>query len=126
MLFRSTFTDDCSRFRVVCLLENESDAFVAFKTFVSFAQTQTGRRLKCLRDDKGGECTSDEFQRCHDDLGIRRQHSTRNHPQQNGVTERMNRTLSERVTCLLNESGMPNRWWGECLVATGCPPGRSQ
>lgn len=36
-------------------------------------------------------------------------------PQQNGVIERMKRTLLERVRCLLIESGLPKQFWGEAL-----------
>ena len=38
-------------------------------------------------------------------------------PQQNGVEEHMNRTVMEKVRCLLNESGLEERFWAE-VVAT--------
>ncbi|KAL0419100.1 UNVERIFIED_CONTAM: Retrovirus-related Pol polyprotein from transposon TNT 1-94, partial [Sesamum radiatum] len=37
-------------------------------------------------------------------------------PQQNGVAERMNRTLLEKVRCMLISSGLPKSFWGEALV----------
>ena len=40
-------------------------------------------------------------------------------PQQNGVSERINRTLMEKTRALLFESGLPKEMWGEALyVAT--------
>jgi hypothetical protein len=36
---------------------------------------------------------------------------------QNGVAERANRVLSERLTTMLDESGLPKAFWGECLAA---------
>ena len=41
-----------------------------------------------LRDDKGGEYMSREFEAFCIDDGIQRQHTVRNRPQQNGVAER--------------------------------------
>jgi hypothetical protein len=49
--------------------------------------------------------------------GIERQHTVRARPQQNGVTERANRVLYERLTTMLDESGLPKAFWGECLAA---------
>ena len=49
--------------------------------------------------------------------GIERQHTVRARPQQNGVAERANRVLSERLTTMLDESGLPKAFWGECLAA---------
>lgn len=37
-------------------------------------------------------------------------------PQQNGVVERMNRTLLEKVRCLLFTTGLPRSFWGEALT----------
>ena len=37
-------------------------------------------------------------------------------PQQNGVAERMNRTLLERVRCMLLPTGLSKRFWGEALM----------
>ena len=48
---------------------------------------------------------------------IERQHTVRARPQQNGVAERANRVLSERLTTMLDESGLPKAFWGEGLGA---------
>lgn len=47
--------------------------------------------------------------------GIRRQLTVAGNPEQNGVGERINRTLREKVRALLKESGLDNRYWGEAL-----------
>ena len=46
-----------------------------------------------------------------------RGNTVRNHPQQNGVTKRSNRTIEEGVVSMLYESGMPTAFWGEALAA---------
>ena len=102
-----TFIDDHSRFKAVYLLKRKSEAFAAFKQFRAWAENVTGERLGSLRDDKGGEYMSREFEAFCIDHGIQRQHSVRNRPQQNGVAERANRTMEEAIISMLYESGMP-------------------
>jgi transposase InsO family protein len=82
-----TFIDDRSCFKAVYLLKRKSEAFAAFRQFRAWAENVTGERLGSLRDDKGGEYMSREFESFCIDHGIQRQHSVRNRPQQNGVAE---------------------------------------
>ena len=48
--------------------------------------------------------------------GIRHQKTPPKTPQLNGLAERMNMTLMERVRCLLSEGKLPNSFWGEALL----------
>ena len=112
-----TFIDDCSKFKAVVPLKRKSDAFDAFKRFKAFAENQTGRKVKKFRCDKGGEYMSNEFIEFLDSCGIVKQYTVHNRPQQNGVAERANRTLAERITAMLEESGLSKRYWAECLAA---------
>lgn len=34
-------------------------------------------------------------------------------PQQNGVSERMNRTIMDKVRCMLSETGLEQKFWAE-------------
>ncbi|KAL0417179.1 UNVERIFIED_CONTAM: Retrovirus-related Pol polyprotein from transposon TNT 1-94 [Sesamum latifolium] len=45
--------------------------------------------------------------------------------QQNGVAERMNRTLLNKVRCLLISSGLPKTFWGEALLTAAYLVNRS-
>ena len=49
--------------------------------------------------------------------GIVWQHTLWNRPQHNGVAEQENRLITEQITIMLNESGLPKIFWGECLTA---------
>jgi transposase InsO family protein len=113
--FWVSFIDDFSRFKAVYLLKHKSETFAAFKQFKSWAENVTGERLGSLRDDKGGEYMSREFEAFCIDHGIQRQHTVRNRPQQNGVAERANRSMEEGVISMLYESGVPLSFWGEAL-----------
>ena len=112
-----SFIDDFSHFKAVYLLKWKSETFAAFKQFKAWAENITRQRLGCLCDDKGSKHMSREFEAFCIDHGIQRQHSARNRPQQNGITERANRTLEEGVISMLYESGMPLSFWGEALAS---------
>ena len=58
---------------------------------------------------------SKTFERFCEELGIARQHTVRNRPQQNGVAERFNRTLEEGIIAMLHEAKLSASFWGEAL-----------
>jgi len=60
-------------------------------------ENQEGRKMKFLRLDNRGEYTSSEFKKYLASEGIEHQLSILGWPEQNGVAERMNQTLTERV-----------------------------
>ena len=69
-------------------------------------EKHTGRNIKVLHSDNGGEYASDLFlQLCHD-KDIERYFTVRETPQQNGVASRINRTLLEKVRYMLSNSGL--------------------
>ena len=48
--------------------------------------------------------------------GIERHFTVRETPQQNGIAERMNRTLLEKVRCMLSNTGLSENFWAEALA----------
>ena len=56
-----TFTDDRSRFGYVYLMRHKSEAFEKFKEFRFEVEKQTGKSIKVLRSDRGGEYLNSEF-----------------------------------------------------------------
>ena len=112
-----TFIDDFSCYWIVMPLLKKSDAFDAFKRFKAYAENQLNAKIKCLRDDKGGEYMSKDFDSFLKAAGIHRQHTVRAEPHQNGVAERANRTIGEGVTAILKESRLPPSFWGYALNA---------
>lgn len=52
--FAMTTLDDFSSFGLVWYLKRKSDAFDAFKRFVAWAETQSDRKLKAIRSNRGG------------------------------------------------------------------------
>ena len=69
-------------------------------------ERETGQKLKCIRSDNGGEYIGPFDEYCRNQ-GIRHQKTVKKTPQQNGVAERMNRTIVERTRCLLSQAKLP-------------------
>ena len=102
-----TFTDDCSRRTWVYFMKETSEVFEWFQKFKSLVEKQTGRKIKCLQSDDGGKYLSKEFSEFLYREGIRRQFSCRFTPQQNGVVERKNQTITNATREMLNERNIP-------------------
>ncbi|KAG8480959.1 hypothetical protein CXB51_025647 [Gossypium anomalum] len=82
-------------------------------------EKQTGKQIKYLRTDNGLEFCSDEFNKLCKSEGIVRHLTVRHTPQQNGVAERMNRTIMEKVRCMLSNANLPKSFWAEA-ASTAC------
>nr|GEV87252.1 hypothetical protein [Tanacetum cinerariifolium] len=82
-------------------------------------ENQTERTVKKLRTDNGLEFYNREFEQLCIKSGIARHLTVAGISQQNGVVDRMNRTLMNNVRCLLIQSGLPKTFWAEatCTVA---------
>lgn len=89
-----TFTDDYSRWTHIEFLTNKSDVFDAYKRFEAWCETQFDVRIKVLHSDRGGEYTSEEFQRYLKSRGTEIKLTVHDTPQHNGVAERRNRTIA--------------------------------
>eukprot|EP00171_Calliarthron_tuberculosum_P022481 IDg22481t1 len=71
------------------------------------------RKLKVLRTDNGGEYLSNDFRAYLADHGIKHQFTVVYTPQQNGVAERMNRTIINLVRSIMHFKGVEKRFWAE-------------
>ena len=97
-----TFVDDYSRQVWVYTMRHKDEVLDVFLKWKKLIETQTGRKIKRLRSDNGGEYKSDPFLKVCRDEGIVHHFTVKGTPQQNGVAERMNRTLLEKVRCMLS------------------------
>lgn len=110
-----TFIDDFSK-KVFCyFLRQKSDAFERFIEFKAMVENQTGKRIKIIRSDKGTEYIPEKFNKYLAKEGIQHQLTCPYTAQQNGVTERYNRTIVERARCLLHDAGLPKIYWAEAM-----------
>ncbi|CAL9028826.1 unnamed protein product [Prunus brigantina] len=111
-----SFTDDFSRKTWVYFLQEKSEAFEAFKSFKALVENESEKKIKTLRTDRGGEYCSKEFDAFCKEKGIKRQLTTAYTPQQNGVSERKNRTILNMVRSLLVKGRIPKKFWPEAVL----------
>uniref|UniRef100_A0A2N9J8U9 Integrase catalytic domain-containing protein n=1 Tax=Fagus sylvatica TaxID=28930 RepID=A0A2N9J8U9_FAGSY len=114
-----TFIDDASRKVWVYVLKTKDQVFQLFKKFHAMVEREKGKSLKCLRTDNRGEYTSNEFENYCSEYGIRHEKTVPGTPQHNGVAERINRTIVEKVRCMLRMAKLPKSFWAEA-VQTAC------
>ena len=100
-------------------IKRKADVFSTFKVFKARVELDSGNKIKCFRSDNEGEYTSDEFDDFCRTGGIKRQFTAVYTPQQNGVAERMNRTLLERTRAMLRAAKLEKVFWAEA-VNTAC------
>ncbi|GAU29997.1 hypothetical protein TSUD_160820 [Trifolium subterraneum] len=110
-----TFTDDFSRKTWIYLLVNKASAFDEFKKFKVLVEKESNSQIMCLRTDRGGEFTSNVFNEFCSIHSIKTQLRTAYTPQQNGVSERKNRTLLNMVRSMLAGRNVPKTFWPEAL-----------
>ena len=95
--------DDYSRLTWVAFLKEKYEAFAKFKTFKALTENQTGRKIKAIRFDRGGEFSARQFKDLCDEHGIRKEYTIAGTPQQNGVVERQNRTVQQMARSMMKE-----------------------
>ncbi|RDX85891.1 hypothetical protein CR513_32846, partial [Mucuna pruriens] len=87
-------------------LEKCSHCMADKQTKVSFKKHPPLRKSELLKFVHSNVCGP---------LKIKHEKTPPKTPQLNGLTERMNRTLIERVRCMLSEARLPKHFWGEAL-----------
>ncbi|KAL0453692.1 UNVERIFIED_CONTAM: Retrovirus-related Pol polyprotein from transposon TNT 1-94 [Sesamum latifolium] len=107
-----TFTDDHSQYGYVYLMRYKSEAFGRFKVYRLEVESQTGRKMKALRSDRGGEYLSGEFIDYLKENGILSEWTPPGMQQLNGMAERRNRTLLDMVRSMMSFTELPPSFWG--------------
>jgi Integrase core domain len=108
------FTDDYTRMTHIYPLKKKSSAngLEKFKEYKPEVERQTGKMIKRLRTDGGGEY--EKWMGIHlKGSGIIHETTAPYSPDQNGVAERANRTIMGRVKAIIVESKLDKRLWME-------------
>ena len=109
------------------MLHNKNEALDAFKVFKAEVEKQSGKQIKIVRSDRGGEYygkyTHDgqapgPFARFLEENGIVAQYIMPGSSDQNGVVKRRNQTLLDMVRSMLSSSKIPKSLWIEALKTT--------
>lgn len=110
-----TFTDDHSRWGEVFFLKEKRNVLDIFKEYKSAVERQTGKKIKALQTDNGGEYCNAVFTQYLKNEGICHRKTVPHTPQQNGLAERRNRTLMDMARCMLIQSNLSHQFWAEAV-----------
>ena len=86
-------------------MSHKSEVLQKFKEFEAATTSTSGQRIGKLRTDNGGEFVSKEFEAYLKSKQIFYELSVPHLPEQNGVVERLNRTLMESAHSMLSHTG---------------------
>jgi len=85
------------------------------KKFKTSVEKDSGYFLKSIKSDRGGEFTLKEFEVFFEEQEILHSLIAPYSPQQNGVTERKNRTILNMARSMLKQKQMPKAFWAEVV-----------
>jgi hypothetical protein len=114
-----TFQDVSTKKQWVYLLRHKWEAFQVFKDWKAAVELQSSCKVKILRSDQGGEYITSEFRKYLKVCGIKEELTVTDTAQQNGRSERVNRTLMEMARSMTNGAGLGRAFWGEGIL-TAC------
>jgi len=114
-----TIIDDFSRKVWTSFMKRKNEVFSTFKKWKILIENQIRKRIKRLRIDNVLEFYEDDFKLFCENEGIARHHTAVGTSQQIGIVERMNRTIMERVHCVLSNSNLPKEFWQKLLQQLG-------
>ena len=101
----STFIDDYSSHAYVKFMQHKNQVLQKFKDYLAEIDAP-----RILRSDNGTEYTNENFNQFCTNYKIKEEYTVPETPEQNGVTERYNRTVVETAQDLLIESKLPESY----------------
>lgn len=109
-----TFLDDYTGMVWLYTMKARSDAITCLKLFNQRVRN-LGASLQRLRTDNAKEYGQGHFNEYLDEQGTQWEPTAPYSPSQNGKAERVNRTLQERTTAILEDSGFSTNLWPEVM-----------
>jgi len=111
--FFVTFKDEASGYRHVYFMKHKADVFECFKKYEVMIANKFGRSMKILRSDNGTEYVNSNMQNYLDAKGIRLEATSPYCPEQNGKSERDNRTIVESARTMMQAKKLPLNLWAK-------------
>ncbi|KAJ1304231.1 hypothetical protein OPQ81_005395 [Rhizoctonia solani] len=100
----------------VHLLKSKDKYPARFKELRASMENLTGKTIKHLHTDGGGEYTSTAFKEYMCSVGIDHQKTKANSSASNGVAEHGIRTLNDYQQCMCANSNLPDKYWGYAIL----------
>ena len=95
-------------------MKSKDQVLDVFKYFHVKVERKTSKQLKSVRADNGGKYRR-PFEKYYKSHGIRLKKTVLKTPWQNGVAKRINRTIYDRIKCMLSHAKLPKSFWGEAM-----------
>lgn len=108
-----SFIDDYSKKVFLYPMKMKNKVYQKLLEFKNLIENQLNRKIKAFRSDNGTEFVNKQIQELFESNGIVHQKSIPYTPQQNGVVERYNRTIMDKVRCMLLNSKLDDKFWAE-------------
>jgi hypothetical protein len=113
--FYVTFTDNYSRATWFYTMKTKAECLEKMKECVQLLETGTGLKVKRIRWRNGGEYSSTACKTFYKEKGIQWKPTVPYAPEQDGVAERVNRTILDRLRTILSDTGLQKDLWAEIL-----------
>ena len=109
------FKDDFSGFCYLSTIAFKSQVFSKFKIFCGYLENITGEKVRKLRSDNGSEYMSAEFGLFLTNNNIEHEKTVVYTPEQNGCSERENRTIVEMARTMIHSRNLDVKYWAEAV-----------
>ncbi|KAL1944894.1 hypothetical protein VTO73DRAFT_2514, partial [Trametes versicolor] len=110
------FTDGHSRHTEVAFGKHKSEALGHFQAYKAVVENKFERKIKKIRCDNGGEFLSKEFKAYLRTEGIELDTTAPESSAQNGIAERLHRTLLDRARAARIAAGLPKCLWPQAVA----------
>lgn len=97
-----------------------------FKKFETLVEKKSGKHTNIIGSGRRKEYNLHEFDKFCEDESIKQQLTIKYSLQQNGMSQRKNKTIAEMARSMLKEKGLPNTFWTKAIyiavyVHNKCP-----
>jgi len=110
------FKDEFSSWTVVNIMKSKSEVLGHLKTLQALFTNQNGSSIKILRSDQGTEYVNALTKEWIQKMGILHEMSAPYTAEQNGTSERTNRTIMESARSMMVFSRAPPEFWAEAVT----------
>jgi hypothetical protein len=108
-----SFICDYTRHSTIYLIVSRKEVRKCFYQYKEYAELRTGFKITTIRTDNAKEYVSLKEELAN--IGITVEFTVYYTPEQNGVAERLNRTLITIAKALLFDARLPPKFWGEAV-----------
>ncbi|MBW0478652.1 hypothetical protein O181_018367 [Austropuccinia psidii MF-1] len=110
-----TIVDQFTSFKSVRFLKTKNEAFKEIIEWKAYAEKLHSPRIKKLVSDRGREFGNKNFPMLAASCGFVHLFAPTSTPENNGFPEHANRTILDKVRCLLLTSNLPRSYWAKAV-----------